>query len=168
MIEIEFPSDYPDNLPVVREVGGRIPRNADHHINNSSGDICLLVPDECWRVFPYGASFLDFLNVPVFNYFLGESLVELGHPRPFGERSHGIAGVFEYYAEALGTQDRHVIANFVECLSRAPAKGHWLCPCGSGLRIRRCHQDLIRSLEDRIPARVAKGTLAHIRGQKRN
>lgn len=162
-IEIELPRYDPDEIPVLREVGGRIPRTEDYHVNGPSGDVCLFVPDERWRIYPRGSTLLDFLNVPVRNYFIGFCLVEMGEPWPFGQREHGVDGIFEYYGELLGTDDRKEIVRYVECLSRPQLKGHWECPCGSGERIRNCHWNFIGELREKIPSNVAKNSLMQLR-----
>lgn len=158
-IEIELSRYDPDDLPILREIGGRIPRNTNNHINDPSGDVCLFVPDERWRIYPCGSTLLDFLNVPVRNYFIGYCLVEMGEPWPFGQRSHGAEGIFEYYSELLGTDDRLVVIRYLECLSKHTLKGHLECPCGSGKRIRNCHQTILNELREKIPPSVAKYSL---------
>ncbi len=156
-IEIELPRNDPDDIPVIRETGGRIARIENNHVNKAAGDICLFVPDERWRIFPLGSSLLNFLDGPVRNYFLGFSLKQLGEPWPFGERPHGKDGIIQLYAELLGTSDLQTITRYLECLSRATLKGHWLCPCGSGKRIRKCHRLQINDLREKIaPALAAK------------
>lgn len=161
-IEIELPRYNPDEIPILREVGGRIPRTEDYHINGLSGDVCLFVPDERWRVYPWGSTLLDFLNVPVRNYFIGFCLVEMGEPWPFGQRSHGAEGIFEYYGELLGTDDRQTLVRYIECLSKPTLKGYWDCPCGSGKQIRKCHFPLLNDLRAKIPHSAAKRSLTHV------
>lgn len=162
-IEVELPRNRADGLPVVREIGGRIPRTTDNHINNSSGDICLFIPEERWRIFPVGSTLLNFLNGPVRNYFLGFSMKELGQPWPFGERPHGKEGIVEYYSELLGTADVKTIRRYLECLSKKSFKGHWLCPCGSGKKVRKCHATQIRELRETIPWTCATKSLGYLR-----
>lgn len=91
-IEIELPRDSLKSTPIVREVANRIPQTSDRHMNPADGTACVLLPDERWRVWPIGATLLDFLNGPVRNFFLGQSLVEAGEPWPFGQWSHGVDG----------------------------------------------------------------------------
>lgn len=166
-IEIELPRYDPDELPLLREVGGRIPRTSDNHINVPSGDICLFVPDERWRIYPRGSTLLDFLNVPVRNYFIGYCLVEMGEPWPFGQRSHGADGIFEYYSELLGTDDKRVVIRFLECLSKSTLKGHWACPCGNGKRIRNCHRTTLNDLRLKISPSTAKYSLVQFAAEAR-
>ena len=155
-IRIRFPDRYPDELPVVEEVGGRIPRTADRHVFTDSGACCVLLEETRWEVFRVGDSFRTFLEGPVQAYFLGQSLVERGEEWPFGEWSHGALGIAEYYAEILETTDLTTIRRFVNLLALSQAKGHHECFCGSGQRLRRCCRDVIAKWRSRISVRVAR------------
>lgn len=149
-ILIILPTDFPRSLPNVYEIGGRIPRTADRHVNSGSGEACVLLPEERWRVWSRGSSLLAYFNGPLRNYFLGQAMVELGEPWPFGERSHGIRGLRDYYNETLGTDDPRIILKYLHCLSAKKPKGHWDCPCGSGKRLRACHMPLVLNLRNNI------------------
>lgn len=162
-IEIELAKDHPESLPIVREIAGRIPRSADRHVNATDGMACVLLPDECWRFWPKGSSLLAYMTGPLRNYFLGQIAVEMGQPWPFGEWRHGADGILEYYTELLKTNDVCVIANFLDCLRAVKTKGHWLCPCGSGKRLRDCHRDIVRDLREKIPCQVAEESLERLR-----
>ena len=154
-IEIELPRGYPGSIPVVREIGGRIPCIKDFHMNPSDGTACVLLLDERWEVWPIGSSLLEFLNVPVRNFFLGQSLVERGDAWPFGHWKHGTDGIREYYAKLLGTDDVRGIKKYLEYLSKKKIKGHWPCACNSGKRLRDCHGDAVRGLSRKMPRQVA-------------
>lgn len=155
LIEIELPRDYPKSIPIVRETGARIPRTADRHMNPADGTACVLLPDERWRVWPYGSTLLQFLDGPVRNFFLGQSLAELRDPWPFGQWGHGVDGIRDYYAELLGTDDIRVITGYLDYLSKKKIKGHWSCPCRSGKRLRDCHWTLVQDLTTKIPRQMA-------------
>ena len=86
--------------PKVFEVGGRIPRCADRHIN-PDGDCCVTVWEH-WLASADDHSFASFLNGPVHEYFLGQYWCERTGKWPFGERAHGLRGLEEAYADALG------------------------------------------------------------------
>jgi hypothetical protein len=161
-VEIALATDYPKSLPSVREIGGRIPWAAERHIN-CDGTACVLLPDERWKAWPVGATLLDFLNGPVRNFFLGQSLVERGDPWPFGQWSHGAAGIREYYGELLNTRDTQVICQYLECVSAKKAKGHWPCPCGNGKRLRECHGATVQALREKIARKDAATSLQRIR-----
>jgi hypothetical protein len=161
LIEIEFPFDYPESIPVLREVGGRIPWHEDRHVNQRNGEACPIVPEE-WLIQSDHGSVLAFLNGPIRNFFLGQILVESGQPWPFGERTHGISGLIEAYGEIVGTSDEVTLRRYLDLLSRDTPKGHLECPCGSAKRLRNCHLDEVRSLHERIPPRVARQALRRL------
>jgi len=75
-IEIFFTSRYPEEMPRVREIGGRIPWTLDNHVYPQIGFCCIQVPDE-WLL-DRSRSFRAFLEISVRNYFLGQALVAAG------------------------------------------------------------------------------------------
>ena len=139
----------------MRVTGGRIPPILDRHINND-GFACLFVAEEKAKYYPDGSSLLDFFDGPVHSFFVGQALVDRGEPWPFGERSHGVAGIREYYEELLATTDISVILKYLQCLTPREQKGHWECPCGSGRKLRHCHGSFVYKLRQSIPRKVAK------------
>lgn len=149
-IEAVVPPDYPETLPLVREVGGRIPRQIDRHIS-PEGFACLFAPAERFIHCPEGSTLLDFLNGPVRNFFISQSIFDLTGEWPFGQRSHGIAGIAESYAEMFEvppTPDN--VVRILEFLERREIKGHWPCPCGNGKRLRDCHGPIARQLRAKM------------------
>jgi hypothetical protein len=157
-IEVRVPPDFPASIPSLRETAGRIPMLADRHMTPDTGEACPILPEE-WLLDPQAGSIVSFLQGPVTNFFMGQSLVEAGEAWPFGERAHGRAGRIEYFAERFGAKDERAVLGYLECLSRDHLKGHWQGPCGSGKRLRDCHLDELRELKKRVPCRVA--VLAH-------
>lgn len=153
-IQMSFPDNYPDELPVVYEVGDRLPWVLDRHVN-INGTTCLQVPDE-WFILAEDQSFAAFMAGPVRNYFLGQALVEAGHPWPFGERKHGYQGLVQSYEELLGVGGREAIFRYLTLLERGEIKGHWDCPCGSGETLRRCHLADVRALQQKISPKNAR------------
>lgn len=154
-IAIRLPSNYPKALPEVREVGGRVPWLDDFHVN-ADGTCCVLLQEDRGRCFPVGARFKTFLDGPVHDFFLGQSLVALGEPWPFDEWSHGKDGVYEFYRELLGTDDPKTIARYLRVLMKLHPKLHWDCPCGSGKKIRKCCQARISDLRHKVPPAIAR------------
>lgn len=162
-IQIAFPRDYPKELPTVREVGGRIPWVLARHVIPSSGNACLFVGEDWLLTVGPEPSFLEFLDGPVRNFFIGQSLVEAGKPWPFGERSHDKMGILETYGEWFGTLDEPTIVCYLDCLSREGLKGHWDCPCGSGKRLRQCHLEHLQELRGRMPQWLARQARQRLR-----
>ncbi|MGK7653205.1 SEC-C metal-binding domain-containing protein [Roseovarius sp. B08] len=52
--------------------------------------------------------------------------------------------------------DEKTIADYLRLLSRQTIKGHSICPCGSGRRLRKCHEDDLENLRRMIPPVIAK------------
>lgn len=157
-INVVLPHDYPSSPPRIFEVGGRIPRVSDRHVNPDE-TLCLGVNEEIWMQCE-SLEIGDFLEGPVRSYLIGNSLVEQGQPWPHGERSHGAAGVQEFYAETTGISDARKIVALLQILQRDKVKGHWPCPCGSGNIIRKCHADIMYRLHQRIPRAVIEHSIA--------
>ncbi len=162
-VEITLARDHPRSLPVVREVAGRIPRTRERHIN-ANGTACVLLSDERWKAWPVGAPLVHFLNGPVRNFFICQSLVELGDPWPMEQLGHGTEGIRTSYRELLGTEDDDVIRGYLACLAAKQVKGHWSCPCGSGKRLRDCHLVRVLELRKKISTADASTSLRYLRG----
>ncbi len=162
LVEIELPRRFPEEVPFVREMSGRIPNLADRHVY-TNGTLCLFLPEERWKYWPEGSSFLVFLTGPVNDFFLSQLYFEQHGAWPFGERRHSVLGIIDYYAEELGTDDLQVIAKCLEYLSAPQPKGHWPCYCGSGKRMRHCHFEKLSDLHRRIQPAVAANSLRYVR-----
>ena len=157
---------YPQKEPKVFEMSGRIPRNADHHINND-GSCCIGVWEQ-WLITSDNNSFSQFIKGPLHQYFLSQWCFEKKGKWPFGERSHGEKGVLEACSEIVGIPSKkEPIIRYLKTLSLKEKqgcwpKGHWLCPCGSGYIIRKCasdHAENLKSLHKKIPPRNARALL---------
>lgn len=165
-IQAGVTAGFPAEEPVVFETGGRIPRIADRHVFPEDGNCCLGVWEE-WLLTAPDHRFETFLTGPMHDYFVSQTHFEINGLWPYGERSHGVLGVLESYADLLGVSpDEKVIADYLHLLSRQKIKGHALCPCGSGKRLRDCHSDDLRRLSQRIPSVMAKRMHATITPRK--
>jgi hypothetical protein len=158
-IEISFP-EGPNALPEIREIGGRVPRDTNRHVNVASGSICAEVPELILLAGPY--TLLNYLNGPVRNFFISQLCVEKGEPWPFGYWDHGKKGLIQAYGELLGVGDESAIRRYLDCLSHKKIKQHWPCPCGGGRPIRACHARQIRSLQEKVPPRIARQALERL------
>jgi hypothetical protein len=153
-IRIELSDLYPRREPKVFEVGGRVPREPERHIN-PNGDCCVTVWEN-WLVTADDHSLHSFLSGPLNEYFLGQLWFEKTGKWPFGERAHGTPGLEEAYADALGIPNRRKsLIYHLRLLSQDWPKGHWPCPCGSGRRLRRCHREEAMNMHQRVPPNVA-------------
>jgi hypothetical protein len=158
LVEIVLPDAYPNGLPAAREVGGRIPPVEDFHVNGD-GTLCLGVPEDLWVRYAGRFDLGEYLRQHLRAYFVGVAHKLRGKPWPYGERAHGAAGLCEYYGEVIGTKDSAMVLEFLKMLRKDAVKGHWLCPCGSGKELRRCHVRAIRNLHANLPKPMIKRSL---------
>ncbi len=148
--------EYPAREPIVFETGGRIPKDIDRHIFPKHGDCCLGVWEE-WLLTSPDHRFETFLTGPMHDYFITQSHFEATGEWPFGERSHGKQGILESYADLLQLPcDESIVAANLRVLSREQIKGHTLCPCGSGEKMRNCHRSELEDLKQHIPTFMAE------------
>ncbi len=160
-IKVVLPDEYPNWPPAVWEIGGRIPREPDRHINGD-GSLCLAVAEDLWIRSDGDFELSRFLDETVRTFLLRNSLVEAGEQWPHGERAHGASGICEFYGEAIGIAEAADVMRLLGCLRKERIKGHWECPCGSGKIIRDCHFEAILKLHSRIPRSVIGSSMVKL------
>lgn len=148
-IEVLLSVGFPEVEPFVREKGNKIPRIADRHIYPDSGKCCLCVWQE-WLWEAQHPDFETFLIGPLHTYFVSQSIFEMTGEWRFGERSHDKEGLDQALGEMLDVIPRVQLDRALSLLSQSKIKGHAMCPCGSGKRLRSCHFDELLSLKGRL------------------
>ncbi len=136
-VELHIPSTYPEDLPLVREIGYRIPRN--FHVNLDDNTLCLAAPIAIKMHFSKDKTLLGFIGnlaIPFFYNFLYQqkhgSLI-------LGELSHGTEGILEFYREYFHLTNDAAIIEFLRILAHHAYQGYSDCPCNSGEKLRVCH-----------------------------
>ena len=164
-LSIRVPNRFPDGLPVVKEVGGRIPHHADHHVYDD-GSLCLgsplrlrLIAAEEGRLSGFAiACIVPFLYAASHRSRFGGSL-------PFGELAHGAAGVFDDYMDLLGldTPQKVVVALELMGMKNRLANKRQ-CPCGCGQRLGVCQfNETVREIRQRLGRVVLRAMVPHLR-----
>jgi hypothetical protein len=154
-IELVLPHSLTRQLPRLREVGGRVPRDPSRHIY-PDGTACLLIEEDFWSQHPEGYTILEFLEGPVRHWLVGQVLYEASGEWPWDEWEHGLKGLLRCYRELFQVNTNEQAIAFLGVLSRKRLKGHWPCPCGSGRRLRDCCVGKVRELHGRLPHRLLK------------
>lgn len=157
-IEIELLPDYPKSVPLVREIGGRIPRNGTRHIW-TTGNCCLFVEEETFKYYPEGTTTKDFIQKIVIGHFINQKHFELTGKWLKGDRSHGIEGKLEFYEEELETKNRYIIFRFIQNLAKDYIRDYQICFCGSKKKLGNCHLRLLREYRKKIKPEIARKTL---------
>jgi hypothetical protein len=147
-ISISVPLDFPRTTPLVRETARRIPPNF-HKLD--TGHLCLGSPTRLRLILAESSSLLSFVERCVVPYLYGYSIVESGGVLPFGELSHGARGLRDDLASMIGTDNDLVLLGFVRLLAMKKRKANKLpCPCGTGMRLGRCHNRKVNTLRDKL------------------
>jgi len=147
-IEITIPDDYPQSPPTVKETASRIPRDKDNHVYPSDGTLCFGAPLAVKRTFAQERNLLWFVKEQVVQFLFSHSYKREYGTMPFGELSHGPKGILEYYQELFSVQDGWQVLGLLKILADDNYRGHTLCPCGSGQKLRHCHGDLLREIKE--------------------
>jgi hypothetical protein len=145
-IEITINREFPMQIPIVRETSKKISRNYRHIYQN--GELCLEIPTKI-SIALYDNPNLDFFCKQfVNNYFFSYLFFQKYKKFPFGDRSHGINGILEYYYEIFNVDNPKYVLNLLEWIVNRKYRGHLICPCGSGKKTRSCHGIIIREKQD--------------------
>lgn len=164
-VDLRIPPDYPKVEPRLFCNPQEIPWKLDRHVYEQNGLACLCARIEIRRHWPWGSDLTDFVSTLVKPFFLWQFYFEThGVSPPTGARSHFGPGILEAAQDmlnSLGNVTDGQIKEFLRLLSRKNApRGHEACPCGSGLKLRNCHSDLMRILRTQVDPRHAAADLA--------
>jgi hypothetical protein len=143
-IEITIPRDYPDALPVAKEIGGRIPGDFHH---NPDGTLCLSAPLEVKKKFSHRAFLLGFVEDLLIPFLYSYSFKVKYERMPFGELPHGIEGILKDYKDKFNVNNNYAVFGLLKILADDDYRGHALCPCGSNIKLRNCHGKLLMELK---------------------
>jgi len=138
-LEILVPSDFPRTAPVVRELGERIPRKADNHLNRA-GELCLGSPLRLLVLLAEAPTLLGFAEKCIIPYLFATSRrLTDGGELAFGELEHGPDSILQDYASLFGVDSAMKALGVLHILSMKKRMGNKRrCPCGCGRRLTTC------------------------------
>lgn len=148
--------DFPLLPPAVTEVGGRIPRDVDHHVY-SDGTLCLGPPVEVLRRFKRNPTLSDYIEDLVVPGLYWHSYNERHPEELLPAYSHGSRGIAEYraetdlaaaYGEILGVREWSVVLRLIELACAETVEYRRPCPCASGKTLAACHGTVLRGLRE--------------------
>ena len=126
-----------ERLPFVVDAEDAISPTYQHRY--SDGMLCLETDVQIRMRFIDGFDLTAWIFEYVEVYFLSYEYYNRYGEFPFGERAHGYAGVLQSFQEHLSTNDLLTTYKLMRYIARSPYRGHALCPCGSGEKLRKCH-----------------------------
>jgi hypothetical protein len=142
-IQIKFDIAFPYRFPELKEVGGKIPRIADWHINQI-GDCCITIPlleaVNCRN----GITVLQFIDNHVKPYLFNQAYrIEKGY-YAHQEFAHGVFGILEYYQELFDEKDTEKLMRYLNAIKSADLSKNTTCFCGKMAKFRKCHPAVYR------------------------
>lgn len=138
-LRIVIPQKFPAELPEVSEIGNRIPRLADFHVNGD-GTLCLGSALSLMVRLQENPTLMGFTSKCVMPYLYAMSL-KLDHSIDFvfGELEHGTRGLVDDYRALFGLQREEQLFPALKCLLlKKRIANKRPCPCGCGMRLGKC------------------------------
>jgi hypothetical protein len=161
LIQICIPEDYPDNPPIAKEIGGKI---ADNFHKSKDSILCLDVPMRVHMIFRENPSLKHFIRELLEPYLYCHSYWKKHNGEmPFGYWAHYGEGILDAYSEYFGVENREAIIDFLKLLSARNYKQNILCPCGKGLKIKKCHGKKFLQIYNMVPDKVFSDELEQAR-----
>lgn len=138
-LEIFVPDKFPQALPKVKEIGGKIPREGNFHINQD-GTLCLGSPLRLLRKVHSDPNLTGFVNKCLVPYLYAVSYKLIhGGDFVFGELAHGKQGIVDDYSLMLGLKKGSQVAQAIQLLGlKKRIANKRSCPCGCGKRLGMC------------------------------
>lgn len=139
-LRIDVPTSFPEDVPIVFEVGGRIPRNdPDAHVN-PDGSLCLGAPIRLALIAKARPSVLAFFDQCVVPALYNAAYRErFGGRLPLGELAHGSVGELDDYVELFGVKTYRQAVEVLQLAGVKHRRANKLpCPCGCGRRLGVC------------------------------
>lgn len=144
VLTIEVPADFPHNLPIVTEVGSKIPRKDDFHVNPGDFSLCLGSPIRLMEITSKTPNLVGFTENCLIPYLYAVShKLKHGGSFIYNELAHGEPGVMADYIELFGLPQPEQVIQAVRILGKKRRTANKLpCPCGCGLRLGKCREFL--------------------------
>lgn len=141
-VQIIFPFNFPNEIPIVNELNNRIPSSPDYHNNKGRTGFCLGTPGEISKRIFDNPSIEYFISYIVLPFLYANTYREQYGNYPWETRAHFGKGLVEYYQEFFNLENEATTKKFLLNIAyfKKLAHGHIICPCGSGLKFRKCHQ----------------------------
>ena len=138
-LEIVVPNKFPRVLPVVKEIGGKIPREDDFHVNRD-GSLCLGSPLRLLKIINETECLNGFVSKCLVPYLYAVSnKLRNGSDFVFGELAHGEQGIIDDYSVMFSLKGRTKVKLAIEMLGlKKRIANKKLCPCGCGKRLGMC------------------------------
>lgn len=150
-VEIKIPANFPEQLPIVKEIGNRITKgdrpNKDEHIEDN-GVLCLGTYFRMIFAISDDVSLANFVKKCVIPFFYANSYYEQNKKYPWGDLRHAGIGLVSDYLEIFKLNTVKQLSYLVELLQMQKFKSRKMkCPC-CHRRFRSCEPySVVKKLE---------------------
>ncbi|WP_320035786.1 hypothetical protein [Halarcobacter sp.] len=145
-LKITIKNDFPSSVPIVEEIGDKIPKTEHFHINPSTYNhsLCLGAPLRLLELLNKEPTLNGFVKYCLVPYLYAVSLkIQDGVDLVFDELAHGDEGIFSEYRNIFGIEDENDIKKIIKMLSLKKRVANKLsCPCNCGERLGKCKNKL--------------------------
>lgn len=154
-LRITFTKDFPNDLPKVFEIGGRIPDDDNHHINPNEKSLCLGSTLKLKLILSQQPT-LVYFGSNILTPFLYSISYKLKHGTfPYGELQHGEAGLIQDYEQIFGVKGKQSVMLVLKALGLRKRLANRLpCACGCGKALRNCaYRFVLNSFRGKVKRR---------------
>ncbi len=140
-LKIFVPNLFPRDIPVVTEIGQKIPRNGDYHVNYEiDNSLCLGSPLRLILLIRRKPSLVGFAEDCLVPYLYAVSnKLQNGGKFTFGELEHGTPGIIDDYKNLFGLKGRGQVVKMLKLLSiERRFANKLICPCGCRKKLKQC------------------------------
>lgn len=165
-IMIIFPDDYPNSIPIVKELGNRIRHIPYNHVNPQNayitGSLCMGTATEMHLIFNKEKNILNFLNEILIPFLYYTSYKEKHGIEPYQSRPHGEKGILDFYKEYFKMRNINNIIKLLNYIVEHKKKNPKFCPCNSGIVTKKCHKNMIDVLSE-VPSQVIREDIKNLK-----
>ena len=139
-LRISVPAPFPKALPVVNEMNGRIPLDAEFHVNARDKSLCLGSPLRLLKTIAIEPTLDGFSKRCLIPYLYAVSRkLQYGGKFLFGELDHGRPGRLADYVDLLAVQNEFQAISAIQFLGmRKRVANKRPCQCGCARRVGLC------------------------------
>lgn len=138
-LKLSVPSNFPNSVPKVVELDGRIPRDAEHHVNPDN-TLCLGSPLRLKLILSKNSTLIGFADKILVPYLYSISHQQLqGGLLLADELAHGEEGIVIEYGKMFGLTSAEQIGAALQILGTKKRIANKMpCACNSGKLYSRC------------------------------
>ena len=142
-IRIKIANNFPFAIPEVEEIGNKIPREEQYHINPDN-TLCLGSPLRLFYLLSKNKTLEGFVEYCLIPYLYGVTLkIQDGEKFVFGELAHGQQGILDDYEKIFNIKGKNIIKQIIKILSmKKRIANKQQCPCGCLIRLGKCKNKL--------------------------